>query len=148
MLRTARISERLLPLPTTSVAPTRRFGRLRVGFRRSAPMTSYCGMIPLVAFFFFCLANTWMPPYSDPDAVIRFIRSFSAREPGLRSNVCGLETTYGDRFARLLMATPPVARFWLHGRIVTVTRSVSLVVFLTVYEPTVPRLAVASTRAG
>ena len=46
------------------------------------------------------------------------------------------------------MATWPVERFWLHGRIVTVTRSVSLVVFLTVNEPTVPRLAVASTRAG
>ena len=29
-------------------------------------MTSYCGMIPFVAFFFFCLAKTWIPPYRDP----------------------------------------------------------------------------------
>ena len=89
-----------------------------------------------------------MPPYSEPEAVIRRMLSFSVREPGLRSNVCGLESTYGERFARLLMATPPVERFWLHGRIVTVTRNVSLVLFLTVNEPTVPRLAVVSTRAG
>ena len=39
-------------------------------------------------------------------------------------------------------------RFWIHGRTVTVTRSVSFVVFLTVNVPTVPRLAVVSTVAG
>ena len=74
--------------------------------------------------------------------------SLTEREPGLRSNVCGLARTYGVRLARLLSTTAAVERFWLHGRTVTVTRSVSLVVFLTVNVPTEPRLAVASTVAG
>ena len=74
--------------------------------------------------------------------------SFTEREPGLRSNDAGLPTTYGDRFARLLRTTAAVERFWLHGRTVTVTRSVSFVVFLTVNVPTEPRLAVVSTVAG
>src|SRR3954454_3590883 len=74
--------------------------------------------------------------------------SLTERVPGLRSNDLGLPTTYGERFARLLRATAAVVRFWLHGRTVTVTRSVSLVVFLTVNLPTDPRLAVISTVAG
>src|SRR5215217_5143371 len=89
-----------------------------------------------------------MPPYSEPDAVMRFMLSLTAREPGLRSNDAGLPTTYGERFARLFRTTAAVERFWLQGRTVTVTRSVSLVVFLTVNVPTEPRLAVASTVAG
>ena len=48
----------------------------------------------------------------------------------------------------MLRTTAAVERFWLHGRTVTVTRSVSFVVFLTVNVPTEPRLAVASTVAG
>ena len=41
-----------------------------------------------------------------------------------------------------------MARFWIHGRTLTVTRIVSLVVFLTVIVPTAPRFAVVSTEAG
>ena len=41
-----------------------------------------------------------------------------------------------------------MVRFWIHGRTVTVTRSVSFVVFLTVNVPTVPRLAVGLDSGG
>ena len=56
--------------------------------------------------------------------------------------------TYGDRLALVFRTTVPVERFWIHGRTLTVTRSVSLVVFLTVNVPTPPRLAVVSTDSG
>ena len=79
---------------------------------------------------------------------MRTMLSLTVRWPGARLNVCGLARTYGDRLARVLSTTPPVARFWIHGRTLTVTRIVSLVVFLTVTEPTVPRFAVFSTSAG
>src|SRR3954452_3906372 len=74
--------------------------------------------------------------------------SVTLREPGLSLNDDGLARTYGVRFAPLLTSTPAVARFCTHGRTVTVTFKVSLVVFLTVNFPTLPRLAVLSTRAG
>jgi hypothetical protein len=48
----------------------------------------------------------------------------------------------------LFSATAAVDRFWIQGRTVTVTRSVSRVVFLTVNVPTVPRRAVRSIAAG
>ena len=63
-------------------------------------------------------------------------------------NVVGLARTYGERFAFLLMATAAVVRFWIHGRTVTVTFRVFLVVFLTVNVPTVPFLAVVSMQRG
>ena len=53
-----------------------------------------------------------------------------------------------NRLAFRFGETTAVERFWLHGRIVTVTRNVSFVVFLTVNVPTEPRLAAASTVAG
>ena len=72
----------------------------------------------------------------------------TVREPGLRSNDCGLARTYGVSDAFLFSATAAVVRFWIHGRTTTVTRSVSFVVFLTVNVPTVPRFAVCSSTAG
>ena len=74
--------------------------------------------------------------------------SRTLRDPGRRSNVCGLARTYGVSDARRLAETAAVVRFCVHGRTVTVTRSVSRVEFLTVNEPTVPRRAVRSTVAG
>ena len=62
--------------------------------------------------------------------------SFTVRWPGGRLNVAGLARTYGDRLARVLSTTLPLARFWIQGRTLTVTRMVSLVVFLMVTEPT------------
>src|SRR3954451_17435317 len=55
--------------------------------------------------------------------------------------------TYFDSVERMSMTTLPKSS-WRHGRTVTVTRSVSLVVLFRVKEPTVPRLAVCSSAAG
>src|SRR5262245_11756029 len=74
--------------------------------------------------------------------------SLTVRWPGGRLNVAGLAFTYADRLARVLSTTLPLARFWIHGRTLTVTRMVSLVVFLTVTEPMLPFFAVFSTTAG
>ena len=80
--------------------------------------------MPLVCFGPLSFAKTWMPPYSEPLAVVRRMFRLTLREPGLRSNVCGLARTYGDSDARRLAATAPVLRFCVQGRTVTVTRSV------------------------
>ena len=69
--------------------------------------------------------------------------NLTLRSPGARLNVCGDARTYGDRLARVFSTTAPVERFWIHGRTLTVTRMVSLVVFLIVTVPTAPRLAVS-----
>src|SRR5690349_22108754 len=79
---------------------------------------------------------------------MRRMLNVTRRSPGGRLNVCGEARTYGDRLARVFRTTPPVLRFWIHGRTLIVTRIVSLVVFLTVIVPTAPRLAVRSTDAG
>src|SRR4051812_20414215 len=55
--------------------------------------------------------------------------------------------TYLESVVRMSMTTSPKSS-WRHGRTVTVTLRVSLVVLLKVKEPTVPRLAVCSSAAG
>src|SRR4051794_6998452 len=55
--------------------------------------------------------------------------------------------TYLESVVRMSMTTLP-NNSWRHGRTTTLTRRVSLVVLLSVREPTVPFLAVCSSAAG
>src|SRR4051812_14630175 len=147
-LRTSSASERPLPRPNTRTEPSLRFGRGRAGFRRRRPMTRYCGMIPLRAFFLRCLANTSMPPYSDPPGGLRRIRMRTVRVPGRSLNDRGEAMAYADSDVPPLMLTWPDTRSWRQGRTATVTFSVPFVVFLIFTRPTVPRFARCSTVGG
>src|SRR3954447_4783423 len=105
-------------------------------------------MMPLRPLVLVGLPMTSTAPYSEPERVPRSIRiGIVRRAPRLMMNERDDARTYRDSVVRVSTITLPKSS-WRHGRTVIVTRSVSLVVLLTVSEPTVPRLAVCSRAAG
>ena len=69
-------------------------GLLCAGFRRSFPITRYCGMIPLRALACSGLPKTSMPAYSDPPGGMWRTRNVTARDAsGLSLNFGVFATT-------------------------------------------------------
>src|SRR4051794_14789651 len=106
-------------------------------------------MIPLRAFALRGLPKTSIAPYSEPPGGVRRWLSVTARlAPAARLNDDDVAATYLLSETFRFAWTTPVVRFWAHGRTRTVTFSVSLVVFLTVTDPSLPLRAVCSTVSG